>query len=137
MLGFSRSDTPAPEKKARIVDGAGAKAWLAAMSQPASVQNLAEITQVLHALGALGIGDGSPSLPPERKFAIAERIRGVLLPILNERNSEDRFAVLPIDDDFALHCWTAIDAAIALRDVYAWLVSQLSAVPVLLSLIHI
>lgn len=131
MLGFSRSDTPAPEKKARIVDGAGAKAWLAAMSQPASVQNLAEITQVLHALGALGIGDGSPSLPPERKFAIAERIRGVLLPILNERNSEDRFAVLPIDDDFALHCWTAIDAAIALRDVYAWLVSQLSAVPVL------
>ena len=127
MFRFSRSESPPAPKKARIVDGAAAKAWLAAMSQPGSVGNLAEIAEVLHTLGALG--DGAVPLQPERKFAIAERIRGVLLPIVNERGAGARFALLPLDDDYVAHFWAAIDAAVALRDVYAWLVSQLPDVP--------
>ena len=131
MLRFSRTDDPAPDKKTRIVDGVGAKAWLAGMAQPASVENLREITQVLLALGALGVQDGTATLTPARKFAIAERIRGLLLQTLNDRNRGDRFAGLPLDDDFVTHFWTVADAASALRDVYAWLVSQLTDAPVL------
>ena len=131
MLRFSRSGELQTDRKLRIVDGAGAKAWLAGMSQPVDIQNLAEIAQVLRALGALGVQDGSASLDPQRKFAIAERIRGALLDVLGDRIGESQFAVLPLEDDFALHFWAAIDAAIALRDVYAWLVSQLADAPVL------
>ena len=131
MLRFSRSDAPQTEDKPRIVDGVGAKAWLAGMAQPASVENLQEITQVLLALGALGVQDGTATLTPGRKFAIVERIRGLLLQTLNDRNRGDRFAGLPLDDDFVTHFWTIADAASALRDVYAWLVSQLTDAPVL------
>ena len=129
MLRFSRSDVARSDKRAPITDGAAAKAWLAGMLQPSSAENLADITQVLQALGALGVRDGAPALTPERKFAIAERIRGVLLPILRDLSGDDRFSVLPLDEELAVHCWLVIDAAMALRDVYAWLVSQLSEVP--------
>ncbi len=130
MLRFSRSDAPPAEKKARIVDSAAAKAWLSGMAQPLGVQSLSEIAQVLHALGAQGVEAGSPQLPPQRKFAIAERIRGVLVHILNERGGDNRFAMLPLDEDFVRHFWTVVDATIALRDAYSWLVSQLSDSPV-------
>lgn len=125
MLRFSRSDDPPAEKKPRIVDGAGAKTWLAAMAQPGSVANLLEIAEVLNALGARGDENGVSALPPQRKFAIAERIRGVLVHVLLERAREDPFVALPLADEFSLRFWPAIDAAIALRDTYAWLVSQL------------
>ena len=125
MLRFSRSDDPPAEKKTRIVDGAGAKAWLAAMSQPGSVANLLEIAEVLHALGARGEENGSAALLPQRKFAIAERIRGVLVQVLVDRAREDPLAALPLSDEFSLRFWPAIEAAAALRDTYAWLVSQL------------
>ena len=125
MLRFSRSDEPSVEKKPRIVDGAGAKTWLAGMSQPGSVANLLEIAEVLNALGARGEENGAPALPPSRKFAIAERIRGVLVHVLVERAREDSFATLPLADEFSLRFWPAIDAVSALRDAYAWLVSQL------------
>ena len=130
MLRFSRGDAQQAPKKARIVDSAAAKAWLSGMAQPASVENLHEMTQVLQALGAMGVQAGAEPLPPERKFAIAERIRGVLVPILNDRAVDDRFTTLPLDDDFAKHFWATVDAAIGLRDVYAWLVSQLADAPV-------
>ena len=125
MLRFSRSDDPPAEKKPRIVDGAGAKTWLAAMSHPGSVPNLLEIVEVLNALGARGEENDAVVLSPQRKFAIAERIRGVLAHVLVERAHEDPFAALPLADEFSLRFWPAIDAAAALRDAYAWLVSQL------------
>jgi hypothetical protein len=125
MLRFSRSEVTPPENKSRIVDGQGAKAWLAGMPLPISVENLAEITQVLHALGAQGAQETAQSLEPQRKFAIADRIRGVLLPLLSERAHEDGFTVLPLPDDFSLRFWAIVDTIAALRDVYAWLVSQL------------
>ncbi len=124
MLRFTRSESSV-DKKVRIVDGAAAKAWLSGMSQPASIQNLAEITEVLNALGASGVQDGSAALEPQLKFAIAERIRAVLLTTLGERAREDRFATLPLDEEFVGHFWASVHAAQALRDVYAWLVSQL------------
>lgn len=130
MLRFSRSDDPPAEKKPRIVDGAGAKSWLAAMSQPGSIANLLEIACVLDALGARGEESGAPALQPQRKFAIAERIRGVLVHVLLERAREDPFASLPLADEFSLRFWPAVDAAGALRDLYAWLVSQLPETPV-------
>lgn len=130
MLRFSRSDHSPAAKKAPIVDGPAAKAWLAAMSQPGSLASLADMTQVLHALGPSGVEDGVGALLPQRRFAIAERIRGVLLPILQERGNDERLAFLPVDEDLARHCWAAIDAAAALRDAYAWLVSQLAEAPV-------
>ncbi|MEO8936706.1 MAG: hypothetical protein ABI277_09410 [Burkholderiaceae bacterium] len=129
MLRFTRSDAPAAEKKARIVDGHGAKAWLAAMARPVTLQNLDEIALVLQQLGAQGADDGAPAAPPERKFAIAERIRGFLLRALSERYEADQFAFLPVDETFALHFWATVDAAAALRDVYAGLVSQLIETP--------
>jgi hypothetical protein len=129
MLRFSRSDDPIEEKKPRIVDGAGAKAWLGAMAQPGSIANLLEIAEVLSALGARGEESGAPALHPQRKFAIAERIRGVLVHVLLERGREDPFVSLPLSDEFSLRFWPAIDAAAALRDVYAWLVSQLPEGP--------
>ncbi len=125
MLRFSRSDEPPVEKKPRIVDGAGAKTWLAGMSQPGTVANLLEIAEVLNALGARGEESGAPALPPQRKFAIVERIRGVLVNVLVERSREDSFAALPLADELSLRFWAAIEAASALRDAYAWLVSQL------------
>ncbi len=124
MLRFSRSEVRSSEPQNRIVDGIGAKAWLAAMAQPATVDNLAEIAQVLRTLGAGG-ADGPTVLPPQRKFAIADRIRAALLPALTSGSAEDRFTALPPDDDFARHFWAAVEAATVLRDVYAWLVSQL------------
>ena len=125
MLRFSRSDDPPAEKKPRIVDGAGAKTWLAAMSHPGSVVNLLEIVEVLNALGARGEKNDATVLPPQRKFAIAERIRSVLVQVLVERAQEDSFAALPLADEFSLRFWPAIDAVAALRDAYVWLVSQL------------
>ncbi len=125
MLRFSRSDEQPVEKKPRIVDGAGAKTWLAGMSQPGSIASLLEIAEVLDALGARGEEHGAPALPPQRKFAIAERIRGVLVHVLVERAREDSFAAVPLADELSLRFWPAIDAACALRDAYAWLVSQL------------
>ena len=130
MLRFSRSDAPPAEKNARIVDSAAAKTWLAAMPQPLGNQHLDEMAQVLRTLGAHGVDDGSANLLPQRKFAIAERIRGVLMPVLNERGSDGRFAMLPLDEDFVRHFWSVVDAAIALRDAYSWLVSQLADSPV-------
>ena len=129
MLRFSRSDVSSDDRKTRIVDGPAAKAWLARMAQPASTDNLAEIRQVLETLGAQGAQDRVAALTAERKFAIADRIRGVVLPLLGDRAREDRFTVLPLDDDFSQHFWAAVNAATALRDVYAWLVSQLPEVP--------
>ena len=129
MLRFSRSDDPPAEKMPRIVDGAGAKAWLAAMSHPGSVPNLLEIAEVLDALGPRGDESGAPALPAQRKFAIAERIRGALAHVLAERTREDPFAALPLADEFSLRFWPAIDATAALRDAYAWLVSQLPDSP--------
>jgi hypothetical protein len=129
MMLFSRSDVSSDERKTRIVDGPAAKAWLARMAQPASTENLDEIRQVLETLGAQGAQDRVAALTPERKFAIADRIRGVVLPLLGDRASEDRFSVLPLPDDFSRHFWAAVNAATALRDVYAWLVSQLPEVP--------
>ena len=136
MLRFSRSDDPPAEKKPLIVDGAGAKTWLAAMSQPGSVANLLEIAEVLNALGARGEENGAPALPPQRKFAIAERIRGVLVHVLVERAREDPFVALPLADEFSLRFWPAIDATAALRDAYAWLVSQLPETPAEANLAH-
>ncbi len=124
MLRFSRSEVRPPEKQTRIVDGVGAKAWLAAMSQPATLENLAEIAQVLRTLGAEG-AEGPTVLPPQRKFAIADRIRAALLPALSGGTAEDRFNTLPLDDEIARHFWATVDAVSVLRDVYAWLVSQL------------
>ena len=129
MLRFSRSEILASEKKTRIVDGPGAKAWLATMAQPVSVENLAEITRVLHALGAQGAEENTPVLQPQRKFAIADRIRGLVLPMLSDRSNDDRYAVLPFDDDFSRHHWAVVETAAALRDAYAWLVSQLPKLP--------
>ncbi len=129
MLRFSRSPDPAAENKPRIVDGAAAKVWLAGMPQPGSVANLLEIAEVLHALGATGEVNGAAGLHPYRKYAIAERIRGVLLHVLAERGREDNFAALPLSDTFGLQFWPAVDAASALRDLYAWLVSQLPEKP--------
>ena len=125
MLGFPRSDDPSEDRKPQIVDGPAAKAWLARMAQPPGVDDLTEITHVLQALGAHGAQDMSAPLAPQRKFAIADRIRGLLLPMLGDRAREDRFTVLPLDDDFRQHFWSTVNAAVALRDVYAWLVSQL------------
>ena len=127
MLRFSRSDDASAERAPRIVDGAGAKTWLAAMAQPGSVASLIEIAEVLNALGARGDETGAPALPVQRKFAIVERIRGVLAHVLVERTREGPFVALPLPDAFSLRFWPAIDAAAALRDVYAWLVSQLPA----------
>jgi hypothetical protein len=124
MLRFSRSEILRSEKAPAIVDGTAAKSWLAGMAQPATLENLVEITQVLHALGALGAEDATV-LPAQRKFAIADRIRGVLLPILTGGANDDRFKVLPLDDDAGRYFWTAVEATEALRDCYAWLVSQL------------
>ena len=128
MLRFSRSDASA-DGKPRIVDGTAAKAWLAGLSQPSSLAALGEITDVLLTLGARGAGDGSAPPVPQQCFVIAERIRGVLLPVLHERGADEQLSALPLDDDFARGCWAAVDAAAALRDAYAWLVSQLSDAP--------
>ncbi len=95
------------------------------MAQPGSVASLLEIAEVLNALGARGEENDAPVLPAHRKFAIVERIRGVLAHVLVERTREDPCAALPLADEFSLRFWPAIDAAAALRDVYAWLVSQL------------
>ena len=129
MLRFSRSEVLPPDRKStRIADGAAAKTWLAGMSQPTSVANLTEIADVLRGMGASGVDDSAAPVPAERKFAIAERVRSMLMPMIGERSREDRFAALPLDDEFARHFWASIDAAIALRDAYAWLVSQLPRV---------
>jgi len=130
MLRFSRNDAPPADPKPRIVDSAAAKAWLAGMGQPISLETLAEMAQVLRTLGAQGVDDGSANLLPQRKFAIAERIRGVLMHILNERGSDGRFAMLPLDDDYMRHFWAVIETTLALRDAYSWLVSQLADTPV-------
>ena len=129
MLRFSRSPDQAAESKPRIVDGAAAKTWLAGMTKPGSVANLLEIAEVLQALGAGGNANGAAGLHPYRKYAIAERIRGVLLQVLAERAREDNFAALPLPDGFGLQFWPAVDAASALRDLYAWLISQLPEKP--------
>lgn len=129
MLRFSRSVDPPAEQKPHIVDGPGAKTWLAAMAHPGSVANLLEIAEVLNALGAGGEESGTVPLPPQRRFAIAERIRGVLVQVLVERAREDPFVALPLSDEFGLGFWPTIDAMVALRDTYAWLVSQLPETP--------
>lgn len=125
MLRFTRSGTSSAQAKPRIADGAGAKAWLAGMSQPGSIDSLLEIVDVLEALGARGEESVTAKLHPQKKYAIAERIRGVLLPVLWERAREDSFATLPVPAEFTRSFWTTIDATVALRDCYAWLVSQL------------
>lgn len=130
MLRFSRSNAQPADRKTRIVDSAAAKAWLAAMAQPIGLDHLAEMAEVLRTLGAQGVDDGSANLPPQRKFAIAERIRGVLMHVLNDRGNDGRFAVLPLDDDEARQFWAVVETALALRDAYSWLVSQLSDSPV-------
>lgn len=123
MLRFSRGES-SKAPKPQVADGPGVRAWLAGLSQPGSAQSLREIEEVLHALGPAG-GDGSGALTPQRKFAVAERIRGVLLQVLWERVRDDCFAALPVKEEHAAHIWGAIDATSALRDLYAWLVSQL------------
>ena len=125
MLRFTRSETSAAQSKPRIADGAGAKTWLAGMSQPGSIDSLLEIVDVLEALGARGEESVTAKLHPQRKYAIAERIRSVLLPVLWERAREDAFTTLPVPAEFTRSFWTTIDATVALRDCYAWLVSQL------------
>jgi|GEM_PF-1966111 len=125
MLRFTRSESVAANAKPRIADGAGAKAWLAGMSQPGSVDSLLEIVDVLEALGARGEEGVTARLHPQRKYVIAERIRSVLLPVLWERARDDAFASLPVNAEFTRVFWTTIDATVALRDCYAWLVSQL------------
>jgi hypothetical protein len=130
MLRFLRSDALPADKHARIVDSAAAKTWLASMPQPIGVPQLDEMALVLRTLGAHGVDDGSANVLPQHKFAIAERIRGVLMPVLNERGGDGRFAMLPLDDDIVSHFWAMVDASIALRDAYAWLVSQLADSPV-------
>ena len=125
MLRFARSETPLHEKKPRLVDGATTKAWLAAMPQPLSFEHLAEITQAVGTLGALGAEESAEVLSPQRKFAIADRIRAVLVPLLGGSTHDDRFTVLPLDDEFNRQFWGGVDALVALRDVYAWLVTQL------------
>jgi hypothetical protein len=128
MLRFSRSEIAPADPKVQIVDGPAAKAWLAGMAQPATRENLAEITQVLYALGAQG-AEESVAMQPRRKFAIADRVRATILPLLTATYGEDRFKVLPVDDEVARHFWAVAEAALALRDVYAWLVSQLPKAP--------
>ncbi len=114
--------------KPRIADGAGAKAWLAGMAHPVTVANLVEITEVLAALGAGGDEPGAAALAADRKLAVADRIRVVLSQVLADRARDEALDALPVKDDYARAFWPAVDAAGALRDAYAWLVSRLPAV---------
>lgn len=130
MLRFSRSESktaasasPDPAR-VRLADSAGAKAWLGGMTEPGSVDNLAEIARVLKALGATG-DHGASEQSPARRFAILDRIRTVVVQVLWERARDDELGALPVRDEFAHRFWPAIEAAEALRDAYAWLVSQL------------
>ena len=125
MLRFKRNEASAAGRAPRIVDAAAARSWLASFRQLGNAESLAAIGTFLAGLGAAGQGEGDADLTPDRKYDIAERVRAALTKVLAERSRDGEYGAVPLAEREVALLWPAIETASTLRDVYAWLASQL------------
>ena len=125
MLRFQRNEPSAAAHKPRIVDAAATKAWLASFGQLGNLESLAAIGSFLAGLGAAGQGADDADLAPDRKCMIADRVRVAITKVLAERRRDGEFGAVPLAEREVALLWPAIETACTLRDVYAWLASQL------------
>ena len=129
MLRFQRNEPSAAALQPRVVDTASTKAWLASFGQLGNPESLAAIGSFLDGLGAAGQGSGDTDLGPDRKCRIADRVRTAITKVLAERSRDGEFGTVPLAEREVALLWPAIETASALRDVYAWLASQLPERP--------
>lgn len=125
MLRFQRNEPPAAGHQPPIVDAASTKAWLASFGQLGNPESLAAIDSFLAGLGAGGAAAGDADLAPDRKCMIADRVRAAITKVLAERARDGDYGTVPLAEREVAWLWQAVETACTLRDVYAWLASQL------------
>ena len=129
MLRFQRNEPSAAALHPRIVDTASTKAWLASFGQLGNPESLAAIGSFLAGLGAAGQGADDTDLAPDRKCGIADRVRAAIVKVIADRGRDGEFGAVPLPESEVALLWPAIETAFTLRDVYAWLASQLPEHP--------
>ncbi len=125
VFGFIRADkTRYSGEFPKVLDPASCKEWLATLVPPDAEENLQRLNAFLAEIRS---GIESSDWTAERKFMIVERVRVMVVGLLQDRLHDAEARSTLLEPDVAIELWRLIETAAVLRDTYKALVPSLPA----------